>query len=69
VPEYDGEKPTLTENKPLTAYREALAELGIKGKPVIVGPYTFIKLSKGYSRTSATRFYLATDSAVWTNLT
>jgi 5-methyltetrahydropteroyltriglutamate--homocysteine methyltransferase len=51
VPEYDGEKPTLTENKPLTAYREALAELGIKGKPVIVGPYTFIKLSKGYSRT------------------
>lgn len=48
VPEFDGVKPTLTENKPLNAYREAKEKLGIKGKPVIVGPYTFIKLSKGY---------------------
>ncbi|USG63312.1 5-methyltetrahydropteroyltriglutamate--homocysteine S-methyltransferase [Brevibacillus ruminantium] len=48
VPEIGDRTPTLTENKPLLAYREAKEKLGIKGKPVIVGPYTFIKLSKGY---------------------
>ncbi|QJD83029.1 5-methyltetrahydropteroyltriglutamate--homocysteine S-methyltransferase [Cohnella herbarum] len=48
VPELDGAKPTLTENKPLAAYREAKSELGIEGKPVILGPLTFLKLSKGY---------------------
>lgn len=49
VPEYEEIKLTLTENKPLQAYLEAKEKLGIKGKPVIVGPYTFIKLIKGYS--------------------
>jgi 5-methyltetrahydropteroyltriglutamate--homocysteine methyltransferase len=49
VPELDGAAPALTENKPLQAYREAKEELGIEGKPVIVGPLTFLKLSKGYS--------------------
>lgn len=49
VPELDGAAPVLTENKPLEAYREAKQELGIEGKPVIVGPLTFLKLSKGYS--------------------
>ena len=39
----------LTENKPLEAYRKAKKQLGIEGKPVIVGPYTFLKLSKGYN--------------------
>lgn len=48
VPELDGAEPTLTENKPLLAYREAKEHLGIEGKPVIVGPLTFLKLSKGY---------------------
>jgi len=48
VPELGEVKPALTENKPLMAYREAKEKLGIKGKPVIVGPYTFLKLSKGY---------------------
>lgn len=48
VPELDGAEPTLTENKPLHAYREAKEQLGIEGKPVIVGPLTFLKLSKGY---------------------
>ncbi|WP_040948877.1 5-methyltetrahydropteroyltriglutamate--homocysteine S-methyltransferase [Gorillibacterium massiliense] len=48
VPELQGATPSLTENKPLAAYREAKAELGIAGKPVIVGPLTFLKLSKGY---------------------
>lgn len=49
VPELDGASPVLTENKPLIAYREAKQKLGIEGKPVIVGPLTFLKLSKGYS--------------------
>ncbi|MGW8958403.1 hypothetical protein [Paenibacillus sp. NPDC055715] len=25
-------------------------ELGIEGKPVIIGPYSFVALSKGYDR-------------------
>lgn len=48
VPELQNAKPVLTENRPLTAYREAKQKLGIEGKPVIIGPYTFLKLSKGY---------------------
>jgi 5-methyltetrahydropteroyltriglutamate--homocysteine methyltransferase len=48
VPEWNHSNLKLIENKPLTAYREAKEKLGIEGKPVIIGPYTFIKLSKGY---------------------
>lgn len=50
VPELNDVTPALTENKPLIAYREAKEKLGIKGKPVIVGPLTFLKLSKGYDK-------------------
>jgi len=49
VPELEGATPVITENKPLAAYREAKEKLGIEGKPVIVGPLTFLKLSKGYA--------------------
>ncbi|WP_426445747.1 5-methyltetrahydropteroyltriglutamate--homocysteine S-methyltransferase [Paenibacillus sp. S-38] len=56
VPELDGAEPVLTENKPLLAYREAREELGIKGKPVLLGPLTFLKLSKGYA---------ASDTDAW----
>jgi len=49
VPELGGSEPALTENRPLQAYREAKEKLGIEGKPVIVGPLTFLKLSKGYA--------------------
>ncbi|MUG65516.1 5-methyltetrahydropteroyltriglutamate--homocysteine S-methyltransferase [Paenibacillus campinasensis] len=48
VPELQSVSPKLTRNRPLEAYREAKTELGIKGRPVIIGPYTFLKLSKGY---------------------
>lgn len=48
VPEIGDLQPRLTENKPLAAYRFAKAKAGIEGKPVIVGLYTFLKLSKGY---------------------
>ncbi|AJY76873.1 5-methyltetrahydropteroyltriglutamate--homocysteine S-methyltransferase [Paenibacillus beijingensis] len=57
VPELDGASPVLTENKPLAAYREAKEKLGIEGRPVIVGPLTFLKLSKGYD-TSETDAWL-----------
>ena len=49
VPEFDDVKPILTENRPLTFYQEAKEELGIEGKPVILGPITFLKLGKGYA--------------------
>ncbi|WP_150275810.1 5-methyltetrahydropteroyltriglutamate--homocysteine S-methyltransferase [Paenibacillus tepidiphilus] len=49
VPEIGGLQPQLVENKPLAAYRFAKERAGIAGKPVIVGPYTFVKLSRGYA--------------------
>ncbi|MBW7475403.1 5-methyltetrahydropteroyltriglutamate--homocysteine S-methyltransferase [Paenibacillus oenotherae] len=48
VPEIGEEAPRLIENKPLSAYRFAKAKAGIEGRPVIVGLYTFLKLSKGF---------------------
>ncbi len=50
VPELGGIEPKLTINRPLAAYREAKAELGINGRPVLLGLYTFLKLSKGYGQ-------------------
>ncbi|MDR6226114.1 5-methyltetrahydropteroyltriglutamate--homocysteine methyltransferase [Desmospora profundinema] len=48
VPEFEPEiTPLLTENKPLKAFEEA-KQWGIKGKPVLLGPFTLLKLSKGY---------------------
>ncbi|MBS4210127.1 5-methyltetrahydropteroyltriglutamate--homocysteine S-methyltransferase [Bacillus sp. FJAT-50079] len=47
VPEFDDVNPILVENRPLTFYKEAKEELGIEGKPVILGPFTFLKLGKG----------------------
>ena len=49
VPELDGAVPTLVDNRPLQFYKEAKQKLGIEGKPVILGPVTFVNLSKGYS--------------------
>ncbi len=48
VPELGERKPILTENRPLAFFREAKEALGIEGKPVLLGPLTFIKLAKGY---------------------
>lgn len=48
VPEFNESKPSLKENRPLDFYNEAKEELGIEGKPVLLGPITFIKLGKGY---------------------
>ncbi|MFD2655063.1 5-methyltetrahydropteroyltriglutamate--homocysteine S-methyltransferase [Gracilibacillus thailandensis] len=48
VPELSGTSPKLIENRALYYYQEAKEELDIDGKPVIVGPVTFVKLAKGY---------------------
>lgn len=48
VPELGERTPVLVENRPLQFYKEAKEKLNIKGKPVILGPVTFVKLSKGY---------------------
>ena len=55
VPELDDTEPNLVENRPLAAYREAKAKLGMEGRPVLIGPYTFVKLSKGYRPDSLVR--------------
>ncbi|MBT2755159.1 5-methyltetrahydropteroyltriglutamate--homocysteine S-methyltransferase [Mesobacillus foraminis] len=49
VPELDKD-PVLADNRPLHFFREAKEKLNIEGKPVILGPVTFVKLSKGYKR-------------------
>lgn len=48
VPELNDVTPLLVENRALRYFNEAKEELGIKGKPVLVGPVTFVKLAKGY---------------------
>ncbi|MBP1044071.1 5-methyltetrahydropteroyltriglutamate--homocysteine S-methyltransferase [Vagococcus sp. BWB3-3] len=48
VPELADVKPELKDNRWLTYYLEAKEALGIEGKPVIVGPITYLKLGKGY---------------------
>lgn len=49
VPELGNREPELTANLPLQAYLEAKEKLGIDGKPVVLGLYSFLKLSKGAS--------------------
>ena len=46
VPELEGVTPQLVENRPLAFYKEAKEKLGIDGKPVLLGPVTYIKLAK-----------------------
>jgi len=48
VPELGNIEPQLTVNRPLNAYQEAKQQLDIESKPVLLGLYTFVKLSKGY---------------------
>jgi 5-methyltetrahydropteroyltriglutamate--homocysteine methyltransferase len=46
VPEfYEGQKFTFASAKPVDEFQEALS-LGIKTKPVLLGPFTFLKLGK-----------------------
>ncbi|XP_053205247.1 5-methyltetrahydropteroyltriglutamate--homocysteine methyltransferase-like isoform X2 [Panonychus citri] len=48
VPEYEsGVQLRLTQNRPLEAFVEAKEQLNIIGKPVIIGPFSFAKFTKG----------------------
>src|SRR5699024_3631371 len=41
---------TVVENRALYYYKEAKEKLGIDGKPVLLGPITFVALAKGYDK-------------------
>lgn len=58
VPEYECQRLKLTQNYILDYFLEAKFELGIITKPTIIGPYTFIHLSKGYDSISKASFIL-----------
>lgn len=58
VPEYEGKPLKLTQNYILDYFLEAKFELGIITKPTIIGPYTFVQLSKGYDSISKAAFIL-----------
>jgi len=45
VPELGERQPQLAENRPLLAYLEAKRALGLETAPVLVGPYTFVRLA------------------------
>lgn len=49
VPEYEGKTLHITKNDFLAQFIEARDEVGIITKPTIIGPYTFIDLTKGYN--------------------
>ena len=57
VPEYEGQKLTLNDNPILAQFLEA-TEAGIRAKPTIIGPYTFIDLAKGYTEKEKALFVL-----------
>ncbi|MDQ0927191.1 5-methyltetrahydropteroyltriglutamate--homocysteine methyltransferase [Bacillus atrophaeus] len=51
VPEYNKDiEFRLTRNKQLEDYRRVKQAFGVETKPVIVGPYTFVTLAKGYEQ-------------------
>lgn len=58
VPEYENQSLKLTKNYILEYFEEAKEELGVITKPTIIGPFTFVKLAKGYDRISIASFLL-----------
>ncbi|WP_404328611.1 5-methyltetrahydropteroyltriglutamate--homocysteine S-methyltransferase [Mesobacillus maritimus] len=58
VPEYEDSSMKVTKNYLLDYFNEAKEEVGLITKPTIIGPYTFVQLSKGYDDTSKASFYL-----------
>lgn len=58
VPEYEDQILQLTQNYILDYFTEAKDELGIITKPTIIGPFTFVQLSKGYDALSKASFLL-----------
>jgi 5-methyltetrahydropteroyltriglutamate--homocysteine methyltransferase len=58
VPEYEGQHLQVTNNYLLDYFLEAKEELGLITKPAIIGPFTFVQLSKGYDDKSKASLYL-----------
>ena len=58
VPEYESQPLELTQNYILDYFLEAKFELGLITKPTIIGPYSFVQLSKGYDSISKASFIL-----------
>ncbi|MEH7304171.1 5-methyltetrahydropteroyltriglutamate--homocysteine S-methyltransferase [Neobacillus drentensis] len=58
VPEYESQSLRLTKNYLLDYFLEAKEELGLITKPTIIGPFTFVKLTKGYDAKSKALFIL-----------
>ncbi len=58
VPEYEGQLLKLTNNYILEYFEEAKEELGVITKPTIIGPFTLVKLAKGYDSISIAAFLL-----------
>ncbi|WP_042473603.1 5-methyltetrahydropteroyltriglutamate--homocysteine S-methyltransferase [Bacillus ndiopicus] len=59
VPEYEGQALQLTENTVLKHFVEVKAAFDITAKPTLIGPYTLIKLTKGYDRLAKASLVLA----------
>lgn len=55
VPELGGAEPSVVENRALHYYKEAKEQLGIDGKPVLLGPITYVALAKGYEESEFTK--------------
>lgn len=58
VPEYEGQTLKVTENKLVEYFLEA-KENGFNAKPTIIGPYTFVDLSKGYTDKTRAAYILS----------
>ena len=58
VPEYEGKRLHVTNNYILDNFIEAKVELDIVTKPTLIGPYTFVELSKGYDKKARVAFIL-----------
>jgi 5-methyltetrahydropteroyltriglutamate--homocysteine methyltransferase len=58
VPEYEDQPLELTQNYILDYFLEAKFELGLLTKPTIIGPFSFVQLSKGYDSISKASFIL-----------
>lgn len=58
VPEYEGQKLTLQHNYLLDLFLEAKNTLKHTPKPTLIGPYTFVKLTKGYTEKELALFLL-----------
>lgn len=58
VPEYESNTLEFQKNYLLEYFEEAKNELGLITKPTLIGPYTFMSLSKGYTKQQRAAYIL-----------